>query len=176
MTLPRAISLTADGHPADTVTLAHGDRHRRRVRLTTDAGVLFLLDLPEARVLRDGDLLRLDDGRLIAVRAAPEPVLEVTAATPADLARLAWHLGNRHTPVQVLDEGLLRLAPDHVLEAMLRGLGGFVTRTTAPFAPEGGAYAPGHHASHHRADAANDHDEPTAAGLGGQADEAPGTC
>jgi urease accessory protein len=117
-------------------------------------------------VLRDGDLLRLDDGRLIAVRAASEPFLEVTANSPADLARLAWHLGNRHTPVQVLDEGLLRLAPDHVLEAMLRGLGGFVTRTTALFAPEGGAYAHGGHASAHGAE---DHRP-------GSADEAPGTC
>ena len=164
MTLFRATSVTTTGRPSDTVTLAHGDRHRRRVRLTTDAGTPFLLDLPETRVLRDGDLLRLDDGRLIAVRAAAEPVLEVTASSPADLARLAWHLGNRHTPVQVLDEGLLRLAPDHVLEAMLRGLGGFVTRTTAPFAPEGGAYAHGGHAATHA-----DH-------APGPADEVPGTC
>jgi len=163
MTLPRATTITAHGRPADTVTLAHGDRHRRRARLATDGGLPFLLDLPEARVLRDGDLLRLDDGRLIAVRAAPEPVLEVTAASPADLARLAWHLGNRHTPVQVLDEGLLRLAPDHVLEAMLRGLGGFVTRTTAPFAPEGGAYSHGHAATQLA-------DDP------GLAEEVPGTC
>jgi hypothetical protein len=82
MSLLRATSVAPAGRPSDTVTLAHGDRHRRRVRLATDAGAPFLLDLPEARVLRDGDLLRLDDGRLVAVRAAPEPVLEVTAARP----------------------------------------------------------------------------------------------
>lgn len=139
--LPRATAVVRDGQPFDTVTLAHDDRHRRRIRLVTDGGSPFLLDLAEARHLADGDLLALDDGRCLLVRAAPEPVLEVAAATPVELARLAWHLGNRHTPVQVLEDGRLRLRDDHVLAAMLQGLGARTTRAMAPFAPEQGAYA-----------------------------------
>jgi len=127
------------------VTLAYDDRHRRRVRLVTDGGAAFLLDLPEARALRHGDLLRLDDGRLVEIRAAPEEVLEVRAEDAASLARLAWHLGNRHTPIQVLVDGALRIRADHVLEHLLRDhLGAEVVRAHAPFDPEGGAYH-GHH-------------------------------
>jgi urease accessory protein len=142
--VPRATNVVASGTPSDTATLAHDDRHRRRLRLATDSGAPFLLDLPEARLLRDGDLLALDDGRLVLVRAAPEPVLEVAAEGPTALARLAWHLGNRHTPVEVLADGRLRLRADHVLAAMLEGLGARVTATTAPFTPESGAYGHGH--------------------------------
>lgn len=141
----RAQSLaTTGGRPFDTVTLAYDDRHRRRVRLVTDGGTEFLLDLPEARALRHGELLRLDDSRLIEVRAAPEAVLEVRARDAVALARLAWHLGNRHTPTQVL-EGALRIRADHVLEHLLRDhLGAEVVPAQAPFDPEGGAYG-GHH-------------------------------
>jgi urease accessory protein len=144
VSIRRAVAVASGGVPSDVVTLAHDDRHRRRVRLTTDSGASFLLDLPDARLLRDGDLLALDDGRLVLVRAAPEPVLEVAAEGPVALARLAWHLGNRHTPVEVLADGRLRLRADHVLAAMLEGLGARVTATTAPFTPESGAYAHGH--------------------------------
>jgi urease accessory protein len=139
--LPRATAIAGRGHPFDTVTLTHDDRHRRRIRLTTDGGTAFLLDLAETHHLADGHLLVLDDGRFLQIRAAPEPVLEVEAATPIELARLAWHLGNRHTPVQVLADGRLRLRDDHVLAAMLKGLGASVTPCTAPFSPEHGAYA-----------------------------------
>lgn len=140
----RATAVVPDGEAADTVTLAYEDRHRRRIRLVSDGGAEFLLDLGEARVLRDGDRLRLDDGRHIAVRAATEDVLEVRAAGTAGLARLAWHLGNRHTPVQVLEDAL-RLRADHVLEHLLREhLGATVTQVRAPFEPEGGAYGHGH--------------------------------
>jgi urease accessory protein len=127
------------------VTLAYDDRHRRRVRLVTDGGLPFLLDLPEARVLRDGGRLALDDGRLVLVRAALEAVLEVRAGGAAALARAAWHLGNRHTPTQILD-GRLRIRADHVLEHLLvEHLGAEAARATAPFDPEGGAYgAHGH--------------------------------
>jgi urease accessory protein len=145
--LPRATAVVREGQPFDTVTLTHDDRHRRRIRLATDNGTPFLLDLAEAHHLADGDLLGLSDGRHVQVRAAPEPVLEVVAATPVQLARLAWHLGNRHTPVQVLEDGRLRLRADHVLAAMLEGLGARITPSSAPFSPEHGAYA-GHGHEH----------------------------
>ena len=129
------------------MTLAYDDRHRRRCRLVTDGGLAFLLELPEARVLRDQDRLVLDDERLVLVHAAAEAVLEVRAADPAELARIAWHLGNRHTPTQILD-GRLRIRADHVLEHLLVAhLGAAVVHATAPFDPEGGAYAHGH--DHH---------------------------
>ena len=142
--LPRATAIVPEGTPTATVTLAYDDRHRRRLRLTTDDGRPFLLDLAEARVLRDGDLLLLDDGRLILVRAAPESVLDIHASDAPALARIAWHLGNRHTPTQILP-GALRIRADHVLLHLLTDhLGATVTATTAPFDPEGGAYGHGH--------------------------------
>jgi urease accessory protein len=141
--LPRATSVVASGTPTATVTLAFDDRHRRRLRLTTDTGLAFLLDLPEARVLRDGDLLALDDGSLVQVRAAAEAVLDINAADALALVRIAWHLGNRHTPTQILP-GALRIRADHVLEHLLIDhLGATVVAATAPFEPEGGAYGPG---------------------------------
>ncbi|MFL5333596.1 MAG: DUF559 domain-containing protein [Geminicoccaceae bacterium] len=141
--LPCATSVAAHGTPAVTATLAFDDRHRRRLRLATDDGQPFLLDLPEARVLRDGDLLAFDDGRLLLVRAAPEAVLDVQAPDPLALARIAWHLGNRHTPTQIL-QGALRIRADHVLLHLLTDhLGAVVTPATAPFDPEGGAYGDG---------------------------------
>lgn len=136
----RAQSVAAEGEPADTVTLAYDDRHRRRLRLTSDGGLDFLLDLPQARPLRHGDRLRLDDGRLIQVRAAPEPVVDIAAADAHALVRLAWHLGNRHVPTQILAHAL-RIRRDHVLEHLLADhLGAQLTSCEAPFDPEGGAY------------------------------------
>jgi urease accessory protein len=134
------------------VTLAFDDRHRRRVRLVSDDGLEFLLDLPEATVLRHGDGLRLDDGSWIAVQAADEDVCDIACPSPESLARIAWHLGNRHLPVQVIAGGL-RIRDDHVIVDMLRGLGASVTRRRAPFDAEGGAYAKGH--GHHHG---QDHD------------------
>jgi len=125
----------------DSVTLAFVDRHRRRLRLVTDSGTPFLLDLARAQHLADGDGLELDNGAYIRVRAAPEKVIEIEGGgDPADLCRIAWHLGNRHLPVQAL-EGRLRIRDDHVIGAMVEGLGGKVTRLMAPFDPETGAYA-----------------------------------
>ena len=124
--------------------LAFDDRHRRRVRLRTDAGHPFLLDLPEARVLRDGDRLALDDGTLILVRVASEAVLDIHAADPVALARIAWHLGHRRTPTQILP-GALRIRADQVLLHLLTAhLGATVTPATAQFDPEGGGYGHGH--------------------------------
>jgi urease accessory protein len=143
--MPRATVVAREGTPESSVTLVYDDRHRRRLRLVTDGGCPFLLDLPDARVLRDGDVLTLDDGTLVLVRAAAEPVLDIRAADAPALARLAWHLGNRHTPTQVLP-GALRIRADHVLKHLLTDhLGASVTRLTAPFDPEGGAYGGGHH-------------------------------
>jgi urease accessory protein len=160
--MKRAIQVEHRGHwPADDavgrVTLAYDDRHRRRLRFTTEGGVDFLLDLDRAALLRDGDGLLLDDGGWIAVAAAPEDVIDVRGATPHATARLAWHLGNRHLPVQILEDGAIRFRYDHVIEEMVIGLGGRTTRQSAPFTPEGGAYDGAGHGHHHH-DHDHDHD------------------
>lgn len=123
-----------------TVTLVFSDRHRRRICLHDDAGDPFLLDLPHAVRLADGDRLRLVDGGVIVVRAAEEPVLTITASGPIAAAKLAWHIGNRHTPVEVLKDGRLRIIDDHVMRDMITGLGGVVENEIAPFNPLNGAY------------------------------------
>jgi urease accessory protein len=122
-----------------TITLAFEDRHRRRIRLATDAGEAFLLDLPRAVVLDVGDGLALDDGSWIEVRPAPERLIEVRAASVELFARLAWHIGNRHLPAQILSNRIL-LREDAVVVEMLRGLGAEVRLIEAPFTPERGAY------------------------------------
>ena len=106
-------------------------------------GLAFLLDLQDATALRHGDGLVLDDGRIVEVRARPEPLLEVRGRDGQHLARLAWHLGNRHLPAAIETSRIL-IRPDHVIAAMLAGLGAAVTPVEAPFDPEGGAYAAGH--------------------------------
>jgi urease accessory protein len=121
------------------VGLGYDDRHRRRWKLVSDRGEAFLLDLPQARVLQDGDGLALEDGGWIAVVAIPEPVLAVTAASPAELCRLAWHLGNRHIAAAIAADRIL-IRDDPVIAAMLRGLGARLERREAPFTPERGAY------------------------------------
>ncbi len=123
-----------------SVTLPYDDRHRRRIKMTADNGVEFLLDLERATYLADGDLLELEDGTSVLVKAAQEEVLDVTCHTIEETARVAWHIGNRHTPVQVLAGGRMRLRYDHVLQDMIHGLGAHAERKTAPFAPEPGAY------------------------------------
>ena len=151
--------------PADTIVLDFDDRHRRRMAMTGTRGLEFLLDLENAVALRGGDALVLDDGRLIEVVAAPEPLLEIRVADPHHLVRVAWHLGNRHLPTQIVGKGL-RIRRDHVIEAMVKGLGARVIEIEAPFDPEGGAYAGGapeqlhdNHAHHHgaRDHAGHDH-------------------
>jgi urease accessory protein len=151
--------------PADTIVLDFDDRHRRRMAMTGTRGLEFLLDLENATVLRGGDALVLDDNRLIEVVAAPEPLAEIRGADPQHLVRIAWHLGNRHLPTQITARGL-RIRRDHVIEAMVQGLGARVIEIEAPFDPEGGAYADGGHAHapagepHHHAPldhAAHDH-------------------
>jgi urease accessory protein len=120
-------------------------RQKSRLRTTVESGEEIGLFLDRGTVLRDGDCLEADDGRVVRVVAADESLLEVRCADATSLARAAYHLGNRHTPVQ-LGAGWLRLAVDDVLAAMLRGLGATATPICAPFEPEAGAYAAGHHA------------------------------
>jgi urease accessory protein len=147
-----------DSRAVASVTLAYDDRHRRRMRLATDAGEEFLLDLAHALSLEDGDGLQLDDGSWIAVRAAAESLIEVTAE-PTLLARLAWHLGNRHLPARIEPRRIL-IRSDHVIADMLSKLGATLRFIEAPFTPERGAYddyghaqEPGHADAHH-----HDHD------------------
>jgi urease accessory protein len=146
---------------ADTVVLGFDDRHRRRMAMTGTRGLEFLLDLENAVALRGGDALVLEDGRLIEVVAAPEPLAEIRVMDPQHLVRVAWHLGNRHLPTQIMAKGL-RIRRDHVIEAMVKGLGARVIEIEAPFDPEGGAYAPAHaehsHAAHDDHDHDHDHD------------------
>jgi urease accessory protein len=128
---------------AGSITLAFDDRNRRRLRLLTDQGEPVLLDLAKLRPLAEGDSLGFEDGGWLVVHAADEDVLEIEAADSDHLARLAWHLGNRHLPTEIFSERL-RIRYDHVIEDMLRGLGARLARRHAPFQPEGGAYG-GHH-------------------------------
>jgi urease accessory protein len=127
------------GEAAQSVTLDFDRRYRRRLRFSTDQGSEILLDLPEAIHIRDGDALALEDGALVAVHAAAEQLLEISAPSPDLLIRLAWHLGNRHLSAQFLP-GALRILDDHVIADMVRGLGGTAAPITAPFDPEPGAY------------------------------------
>lgn len=130
--------------PVDYVTLGYDDRFLRRKRLVCGSGQGVMVNLAETTSIEAGDCLVLLDDRLIEVRAAHEPVLIVTGG---HLARLAWHIGNRHTPCQV-EETRLVIRADHVLEAMLRQLGADVVPALEPFNPEGGAYGHGRTLGH----------------------------
>lgn len=139
---------------ADRVVLDFDGRHRRRLTMTADAGLSFLLDLPKAIPLRDGDGLVLGDGAVVRVTAASERLLEISAPDLRTLVRIAWHLGNRHLPTQLMGDRL-RIREDHVIAGMVAGLGGVTAAVEAPFDPEGGAY--GHGAVHdHHHDHAHD--------------------
>jgi urease accessory protein len=136
---------------ADTLILPHAQRQAQKGFLFGIKGTCVELDFAEPVRLRTDDALVLDDGALIEVVAEPEPLVEVRAADLPSLARLAWHLGDRHVPVQVF-ERKLRLKRDPAIEAMLASLGAKVAVIEAPFEPEGGAYEPvadGHHHPEH---------------------------
>ncbi|MCX7288121.1 MAG: urease accessory protein UreE [Rhodobacterales bacterium] len=147
MNLPVAHSLHRAGYwprlATARVVLGYEDRFLRRKRLTTAGGEAFLVDLPETSNLLAGDAFELSDGRLVEIAAATEPVLVVKG----DLVRLAWHVGNRHTPCQIEGDRLV-IRADHVLAEMLRGLGASVTEAQEPFTPEGGAYGMGRTMGH----------------------------
>ena len=121
---------------AGRLSLAFERRSRSRQRAMLDSGEEIGMVMPRGEVLRGGDRLLASDGRVFEVVSAPERLLHIEASS---LARIAYHLGNRHVPVQV-GEGFLRIAEDHVLEDLLRRLGAKVTRIEAPFEPETGAY------------------------------------
>lgn len=166
--MQRAIAAREAGHWSgpvrDAVELDFDARHRRRIRLTGEAGFDFLLDLPEVPNLREGDGLELESGDFVAVRCAAESLLEVRAVDAIGLARLAWHLGNRHLPTEI-GADVLRIRSDHVIADMLRGLGAEVREVELPFHPEGGAYGKGRthghdhsHESHHAHSHEHSHD------------------
>ncbi|MGI9522108.1 MAG: urease accessory protein UreE [Hyphomicrobiaceae bacterium] len=133
------------------ITLKREDRYRRRVMLTTDCGQPFLLDLAEATYFSDGDAMVLDNQDIIIVRAAPERLLAISAPDPSALMKIAWHIGNRHTPAEVTLD-VLYIKHDHVLADMVIRLGGTATLVERAFEPEGGAYggqASMEHSHHH---------------------------
>ena len=153
MTMHRAsIHLPAGQWPQEkstgSLTLDFDGRHRRRYRLTADQGDDILLDLPQAIAMAHGDGLQLEDGRWLKVQAAAEELVEIRHQDPAQLMRLAWHLGNRHLPTEIRDRVLL-IRPDHVIEDMLRGFGAELKKVQTAFQPEGGAHGHGHHHKHH---------------------------
>ena len=148
----RATEIIAEGAwkgaPADVVRLDYDKRTRRRIALSGVGGLEFLLDLAKTPVLRAGDGIRLDDGRVVAVEAAPERLLEITCRDGRSLARIAWHLGAAR---------VIHIRDDHVIADMVRGLGAEARIVSRPFNPEGGAYGEGgtyghshghHHAAH----------------------------
>lgn len=141
------------GTAADRLVLNYDERHRRRLRYVAAGGTTFLLDLPRATLLRAGDGLRLEDGRIISVEASPEHLVAITAPDAAALIRLAWHIGNRHLPAQLEPRRIL-IREDTVIENMLRGLGATIKHVLEPFTPETGAYdnspgSAGHQAHEH---------------------------
>ena len=128
------------GEPRDVVVLDFDDRSRRRRSMRGVRGLAFLLDLAEPMTLRGGDALTLDDGTFVEVVAAPESLVEISSDEFGAMARIAWHLGNRHLLVQIAGKRL-RIRRDHVIEAMVAGLGARLVTIDAPFDPESGAYA-----------------------------------
>ncbi|MGJ8595598.1 urease accessory protein UreE [Sulfitobacter sp.] len=154
--LPIAQMLHRKGHwtgPATICELDYTERFLRRKRLTTVSGEPFIVDLAQTTSLDDGDALELDNGALVQITAGVEALYKVSGP---DLVRLAWHVGNRHTPCQINAEHLL-IQADPVIGHMLEHLGAVVESLTAPFTPEGGAYGHGRTHSHEHVATAHDH-------------------
>lgn len=157
MTLPTVSTiLDHTHHPVDTITLDETDRHRRRVKMTSDGGINFLLDLPQARLLKHGEGLKLSDGQVIEVRATPEALYEITGKDARHMLALAWQIGNRHLAADIT-ETRIRIRADHVIKDMLEGLGATVQEIEASFDPEGGAYGDRHANHHHHSHGDHDH-------------------
>ncbi|MFG1462220.1 urease accessory protein UreE [Xanthobacter sp. DSM 24535] len=140
----------------DTIVLDHQARHRRRVAMTGTSGLEFLLDLEKATLLDHGDALKLEDGSLVRIEAAPEKLIEVRTGSPLRLMKVGWHLGNRHVPTEITEDALY-IAYDHVLVEMVRGLGASAAPVLRPFRPERGAYEAAE-AHGHAHDHAHEHD------------------
>lgn len=152
---PRAVSVlrydaAGDSVPWDVAVLPHDERHLRRRAVETAHGDKILVDLPEVVSLDDRDRLVLEDGRHVEIIAADEEVLEVRARDAVHIAELAWHIGNRHLAAAIEPERILILR-DHVIKAMLEGLGATVRDVLEPFRPLRGAYSGGH--GHHHVEA-----------------------
>jgi urease accessory protein len=143
------------------IALAFEWRQKSRMRASVSsgarAGEAVGFDLVRGTVLRDGDLIATDTGETLRIQAAAEELIHITASDATALARIAYHLGNRHVPVQV-GEGWLRLQYDHVLEGMVRGLGGTITLVDDKFDPEGGAYSGARHSHGHGEGVHHHHD------------------
>ena len=130
------------GPVVDEVVLDYEDRHRRRAMIQALQGTRFLLDLADVPDMRDGDGMRLSSGGIVSVRAAEEALIEISCADPHQLARLAWHIGNRHIAAEIRSLSI-RIRADHVIADLAVRLGGYVRSLNAPFDPEGGAYSQG---------------------------------
>ncbi len=160
--LPRATSIVraadrpADDVPFDHAELVHDERHLRRRVIELAGGVKVLVDLPETVVLGHGDLLALDDGRHAEILAAAEELYDIRPRDALHLSELAWHIGNRHLAAAI-EPGRILILRDHVIKAMLEGLGAAVTDTVEPFSPLAGAYSSYGGHSHH--DHGHDHHE-----------------
>lgn len=146
----------AGAQPDESITLSFELRQKSRLRARLDSGAEVSIVLARGRVLRSGDLLKAADGTVIEVRAAPEAVSTIRCSDALTLTRGAYHLGNRHVPLQV-GADFLRYQRDHVLDDMVRQLGFEVTAETAPFEPEAGAYGAGHSHSGHGHSHGHDH-------------------
>jgi urease accessory protein len=161
--MPDVTAQSVQRHPTETpndfVILDYDARFLRRKVLHTETGRHVLVDLPKTTSLEQGDALETTDGKLIGIRAAAEPLLEVTGQP---LHRVAWHIGNRHTPCQIEADRLL-IQRDHVMRKMLEGLGAHIHEVIEPFTPEGGAYGHGRthghdHSAHHGPDHEHEHE------------------
>ena len=161
--MPRATSVLAaadrrDRPVIDTVILDYAQRSAQKITVTGVKGGAFEIDLRQPARLRTDDVLVLEDGGLVEVVAAPEPLIEARAKDLAVLSRLAWHLGDRHVPVQVLPNRI-RARREPAVEALLTSLGAKVAMIEAPFEPEGGAYASSHGHEHHHGHAHGHHQD-----------------
>ncbi len=146
----RAAEVDAAVEPAGTITIPHDDRHLRRKALMLSTDERIFVDLPEPVTLETGDRLVLDDGRQAEIVAAEEELYAISASDPVHLSELAWHIGNRHLAAAI-EPGRILILRDHVIKAMLEGLGAAVTDTVEPFEPVRGAYSSAHghdHGSH----------------------------
>jgi urease accessory protein len=159
----RAVSVERAGEvdphspaPFDVAVLEHDERHLRRRVLILSRGERVLVDFPEPLVLADNDVLVLDDGRRAGIVAAEEELLDVRARDAVHLAELAWHIGNRHLAAAIHADRILILR-DHVIKAMLQGLGAEVAEVRAPFTPLRGAYSGGPGHTHHHGHGTHDH-------------------
>lgn len=131
----------------DTITLDETDRHRRRILLTSDSGLEFLLELDSVTLLQHDDILRLNDGRGVRVQAKPEALYAISAQNPQHLLTLTWHVGNRHLATQIMADHI-RIRRDPVIKTMLEQLDAQVTDIEAGFNPQRGAYGDAHGGGH----------------------------